>query len=101
MILGVSATKYLYYFLTACPYLLSAAAIALDHSLWPVTLAAVSIPQAIKTILILRRTRDDIDDIRQKSRAHPYPLNSIRLYVSFASLTVAGIVIAGLVRLIA
>jgi 1,4-dihydroxy-2-naphthoate octaprenyltransferase len=101
MTLGVSRTKTLYYFLTACPYLLSATAIAFDHSLWPVALIAVSVPQAIKTIQVLRRTKNEVEDIRQKSRAHPYPLNSIRLYVSFASLTVAGIVIAGLVKLIA
>jgi 1,4-dihydroxy-2-naphthoate octaprenyltransferase len=101
MTLGVSKTKSLYYFLTGCPYLLAAAAIAFDRSLWPVALIAVSVPQAVKTIQVLRRTKDDVEDIRQKSRAYPYPLYSIRLYVSFASLTVAGFVIAGLVKLIA
>jgi 1,4-dihydroxy-2-naphthoate polyprenyltransferase len=100
MMLGVSRTKYLYYFLTACPYLLCVAAIWFDHSFWPIALVVISLPQATRTIQALRSTRNDVDDIRQKSLVHPYPLNSIRLYVSFASLIVACTVMAGLVRLI-
>ena len=99
MMLGVSKTKYLYYFLTSCPYLLSAIAIIFDHSFWPLVLVVISLPMAIKTIQALYRTRNDVEDIRQKSLLHPYPLNSIRLYVQFASITVVCIVIAGIFRL--
>lgn len=100
MILGVSRTKALYYFLTSCPYLVFAAAIGINHSFWPLAMVVISLPQAVKTIKALHSTANNIEDIRQKSMLHPYPLNSIRLYINFASLTVACIVIAGLVRLI-
>ena len=98
MMLGVHKTKFLYYFLTSCPYFLTAIVIAFHHSLWPISLVAISLPQAVRTIRVLYSTKNDVDDIRQKSLVHPFPLNSIRLYVRFASVLVIGIVMAGIFK---
>jgi 1,4-dihydroxy-2-naphthoate octaprenyltransferase len=96
MMLGVNRTKHLYYLLTACPFLLALTSIALYPALWPIALVLISVPQAVKAVRALTSTRNDIDDIRQKSQVTPYPLNSIRLYTRFAFLMLVGSVIAGL-----
>ena len=98
MMLGVYRTKFLYYVLTSCPYLLIAIVIALNHSLWPIGLVIISLPQAVKTVQVLHSTKNDVDDIRQKSLVHPFPLNSIRLYVRFASILAVCIFLAGLFK---
>jgi 1,4-dihydroxy-2-naphthoate polyprenyltransferase len=100
MVLGVPKTKNFYYFLTWCPYLLAITAILVTHEFWPVALVVVSLPQAIRTIQALYRTKNDVEDIRLKSLKQPYPLNSIRLYVSFTTLMVVCIVIAGIIRVV-
>lgn len=101
MVLGVSRTKKLYYILTVGPYLLAAAAILVDRAFWPMAAVTISLPRALKTVQDLRGTDDDVEDIRQKSLKHPYPLNSIRLYVRFTSITAASIALVGLIRLFA
>ena len=98
MTLGVVRTKALYYILSGGPYLLAAGTAVLTHAFWPVLLVVISLPFAVKTIQALYRTRNDLEDIRRNSLKTPFPLNSIRLYTRFASLTVVGLVIAGLVE---
>jgi len=55
---------------------------------------------ALRAYKALHSTKDDIDEIRLKSQTNPYPLNSIRLHVRFGTLAVAGLIIAGGIRLI-
>jgi 1,4-dihydroxy-2-naphthoate polyprenyltransferase len=95
MILGITGTKYLYYFLTVSPYLLIIGGIAFSHQLWPIVLVFISVPQAVKTIRALTSTGNDVNDIRQKSQLTPYPLYSIRLYTRFTILIIVGSIIAG------
>lgn len=100
MLLGVSATKKLYYVLTVLPYLLVSGAIFLERNLLPMALVFISLPQAVRTIQALHSTTDNLDDIRHKSLRNPYPLNSIRLHARFGSLSVVGAVVAGLLLLL-
>ena len=100
MKLGVSASKKLYYFLIFGPYPVAAAAILFDRTFWPVALIILSLPKAIKAFGDLHKTTDDLQDIRQKSRTTPYPLNSIRLHARFGELTAIALTCAGLIRII-
>jgi len=100
MALGVSNTKRLYYILTWGPYFVAGIAILLQPSFWPLVLILVSVPLALRAYKALHSTKDDIDEIRLKSQTNPYPLNSIRLHVRFGTLAVAGLIIAGGIRLI-
>jgi 1,4-dihydroxy-2-naphthoate octaprenyltransferase len=99
MSLGVSGTKKLYYFLSWGPYLVTAAALIFDLTFWPLALVLLSLPQAFKAIRSLSATKNDTDDIRQKAMRNPFPLNSIRLHARFGELTVAGLALAGLIRI--
>ena len=98
MLLGVSGTKRLYYFLVLGPYPVVAAAILINPIFWPMALVLVSLPRAFRSMSAIRNTRDDLDDIRQKSLLNPYPLNSIRLHSLFGMFVVIGLVVAGLIR---
>jgi hypothetical protein len=50
--------------------------------------------------MALSSTKDDIDQIREKALTNPYPLNSIRLHARFGTLSVLGLVVAGIIRII-
>jgi 1,4-dihydroxy-2-naphthoate octaprenyltransferase len=101
MSLGVRGAKRLYYLLTWGPYAVMAASLAFHPGFWPVVVVLLSLPKAAAAAQALRATSDDINDIRQKATTNPYPLNSIRLHARFGELAVVGLVIAGVIRLVA
>jgi 1,4-dihydroxy-2-naphthoate octaprenyltransferase len=99
MALGIQLSKKLYYLLCSLPYLLVGAAIGLNFKFWPAALVVISLPWAFRTIQALRETADEQGSIRRKSLKSPFPLNSIKLHLRFGLCLLAGIVIAGLIRL--
>jgi 1,4-dihydroxy-2-naphthoate polyprenyltransferase len=100
MAIGISATKRMYYLLLGLPYLVVAGAVILDIKLWPMALIVLSVPRAVGAIRALIQTADEERSIRQKSLTSPFPLNSIRLHFQFGALLLAGVVAAGIIRLI-
>jgi 1,4-dihydroxy-2-naphthoate octaprenyltransferase len=100
MLLGISRTKILYYFLTWVPYLVVAAVVIIRHNFWPIAIVMISFPWAIKSVRDMHNTKNDINDIRQKSQLTPFPLNSIRLHARFGTMLVIGLVVAGFIRII-
>ncbi len=98
MALGVTGTKRLYYLLTVTPFLLALASIAVSPRFWPVAVVIASFPSAFTAVRVLRNTRDDVQDIRNKAAHAPYPLYSIRLHLRFGMLAVIGLVLAGLLH---
>ncbi len=99
MSLGVRGTKNLYYLLTWGSYLVAGASMMVHPDFWPILVIMLSIPWAARAFRELRAASDDISDIRDRSLRSPYPLNSIRLHARFGELAVAGLVIAGIIRL--
>lgn len=100
MLLGVSRTKILYYLLTWGIYPALAGAILIEHAFWPLVLSLLSLSHAVKAVKVLRSTKNDINEIREKSLSNPYPLLSIRLHARFGTLVTAGLAVAGIIRMI-
>jgi 1,4-dihydroxy-2-naphthoate octaprenyltransferase len=100
MSLGVGGTKRLYYFLSAGPYFAAGAALLFHPGFWPLAAVLASLPKAATAIRELHDTTDDIADIRQKALKSPYPLHSIRLLTRFGQLAVAGLLAAGVIRMV-
>ena len=99
MKLGIVGTKNLYYLLIGGSYLAALAAIGFDLRMWPVLAVFGSLPQARRAIAALRSTGNSEQDIRQRARQNPYPLNSIKLHMRFGTLAVVGVGIAWLLAL--
>ncbi len=92
--IGLNPARRLYSLFLILPYVLVAAVIGLQPRLYPAALVVLSLPFGLHCLYEMNTSGATAEAIRLNAVTHPYPLNSIRLYLRYALFLMVGVILS-------